>query len=365
MKKFTFFLALIFCNLLIAQDFPANPEPGKCYVRCISPDVYENRTERVMVQPAYTVLKVLPAEYKTVTERVVVKEASKKYRIIPAKYGKETVSYTKKAGGSSLKVVPASFKTGSQQVQIKPAYEQWEYTADYPDCVSPNPEDCKQWCYKSYPAEFRTINVQELAQDATTTSSSLAESRGTYTKTVVTEAARVEEIDIPAEYREITKTVMVNDARTVKETIDAVYKDVTVEVLKEKGGVVSWKAVECDLVEYQALPINWNLGSATLTSKAKSIIDTKLMPLLEKNKGVKLEIASHTDSRGSASSNQDLSERRARAVVEYLANKGINRSLLVANGYGERRLKNRCADGVSCTEREHLANRRTEFRLIN
>ena len=95
------------------------------------------------------------------------------------------------------------------------------------------------------------------------------------------------------------------------------------------------------------------------------LIDTRLMPVLAQNPGVKLEIASHTDSRGTSASNQDLSERRARAVVNYLESKGVNSSLLVANGYGENRLKNRCSDGVSCTEREHAVNRRTEFRLIN
>ena len=89
------------------------------------------------------------------------------------------------------------------------------------------------------------------------------------------------------------------------------------------------------------------------------------MPVLANNPGAKMEIASHTDSRGGSASNQALSERRAQSVVNYLISKGVNTSRLVANGYGERKLKNRCADGVSCTEREHASNRRTEFRLIN
>jgi len=89
------------------------------------------------------------------------------------------------------------------------------------------------------------------------------------------------------------------------------------------------------------------------------------MPVIANNPGTKMEIASHTDSRGSKASNKALSERRAQSVVSYLISKGINSSLLVANGYGETRLKNRCSDGVSCTERQHAANRRTEFRLIN
>jgi outer membrane protein OmpA-like peptidoglycan-associated protein len=172
-------------------------------------------------------------------------------------------------------------------------------------------------------------------------------------------------IAIKGATKTLTVTKLVSDARVDEVTVPGTTKTVTKEVLRTKGGLTTWKPVECALVEYQALPINWNLGSATLTSQAKSLIDTRLMPVLRNNAGAKLEIVSHTDSRGSQSANQDLSERRAQAVVRYLEAKGINNSLLVANGFGENRLKNRCKDGVSCTEREHATNRRTEFRLIN
>ena len=45
--------------------------------------------------------------------------------------------------------------------------------------------------------------------------------------------------------------------------------------------------------------------------------------------------------------------------------KGVNPSQLTGNGFGEAKLTNRCADGVSCTEAQHRANRRTTFRVIN
>jgi outer membrane protein OmpA-like peptidoglycan-associated protein len=365
MKKVLFFAAFIFAAQLSAQDLPANPEPGKCYVRCTTPDVYVNETVTITLKPAYKVLKTYPATFKTVTERVLVKEEGKKLTVVPAKWGKETVTYVKKEGGNTLKVIPASFSPSSETVEIKPAYAQWELGAPAPDCESGNPDDCRYWCYKGYPAEYTTVDTEVLSNDASTSKTPLGSSNATYTKTVLLEPAKVVEEIIPAEYAEITKTVLDKDAYTAEEIVPAVTKTVTKEVLKEKGGLTTWREVECALVEYSALPINWNLGSATLTSAAKKIIDERLMPVLQQNPGVKLEIASHTDSRGTASSNMDLSERRAKAVADYLITKGVNSSLLVANGYGETKLKNRCADGVSCTEREHAANRRTEFRLIN
>ncbi len=367
MKKITLIVILFGLGLftLNAQDLPANPEPGKCYVRCTTPDIYENQTVQVQITPEYKKLKTYPATYKTVTEKVLVKEAAKKLSVIPAKYATETVTFIKKQKASALSVVPAKFGTGAETVEIKPAYAQWELGSPAPDCASGNPDDCRYWCYKGYPAEFTTIPVKTLSSDASLTSSDIAEKSSTYTKKVIAQPARVVEEEIPAEYATITKTVIDKEAYSEEVIVPATFKTVSKEVLTQKGGLTTWKEVECSLVEYSALPINWNVSSSTLTSEAKSIIDTRLMPVLANNPGTKMEIASHTDSRGTKASNKDLSEKRAQAVVTYLLSKGVNGSRLVANGYGENRLKNRCADGVSCTERQHASNRRTEFRLIN
>ncbi len=365
MRKLLFTLAALTAGIAAnAQGLPTSPEPGKCYVRCTTPDIYENVTEQIQVAPGYKTLKVVPATYKTVTEDVLVKEASKKYRIIPATYKTETVSYTRKSGGNVLSVIPASFGSDSQTIEIKPAYALWELGAPAPDCASSNPDDCRYWCYKGYPAEFTTVSLQTLVNDASTTSEPIPSATATYKKQVIATPARVEETEIPAVYKTITKTVLDRDAYTTSNDIAPKYRTISKEILKTKGGLTTWREVDCKLVEYSALPINWNLGSATLTSAAKSLIDNRLLPVLANNAGAKMEIASHTDSRGSSTSNQSLSERRAQSVVNYLISKNVNPSRLVANGYGERRLKNRCKDGVSCTEREHAANRRTEFRLI-
>lgn len=366
MKKVTLlFTALTAVTAVKAQDLPSNPEPGKCYVRCTTPDIYENQTMQVQVAPAYKKLRVVPATYKTVTEQVVVKEASKRLSLIPAKYETQTLSYQKKPASNRLRVVPATFGSSNQTIEVKPAFAQWELGAKAPDCASSNPDDCRYWCYKGYPAQFTTIATQTLTNNASTTSETLPAESGTYTKQILVEEAKVVEEVIPAQYGTITKTVV--DTPETVETVDipAQFRTITKEVLTKKGGLTVWREVECSLVEYSALPINWNLGSATLTTTAKNLIDNRLMTVLNQNPGTKMEIASHTDARGSASSNKSLSERRAQAVVAYLASKGVNGSRLVANGYGETRLKNRCSDGVSCTESQHAVNRRTEFRLIN
>ncbi|ELR72845.1 hypothetical protein C900_00806 [Fulvivirga imtechensis AK7] len=74
-----------------------------------------------------------------------------------------------------------------------------------------------------------------------------------------------------------------------------------------------------------------------------------------------IEIAGHTDSKGDAQHNHDLSQRRAEAIRQHLINKGINAKRLVAVGYGEDRpiAPNENPDGSDNPEGRRL-NRRTE-----
>ncbi|WP_083919404.1 OmpA family protein [Pontibacter roseus] len=90
----------------------------------------------------------------------------------------------------------------------------------------------------------------------------------------------------------------------------------------------------------------------------------KLVRILKDNPGIRIELSSHTDSRQTQQYNQSLSERRAKAAVNYLISKGIDRKRLVAKGYGETQLRNKCGDNVDCSEEEHQVNRRTEFKII-
>jgi outer membrane protein OmpA-like peptidoglycan-associated protein len=56
-----------------------------------------------------------------------------------------------------------------------------------------------------------------------------------------------------------------------------------------------------------------------------------------------------------------LSEKRSQSCVNYILNQGISSSQIIAKGFGETRLKNRCANSIICSEKEHQDNRRTEL----
>lgn len=92
-----------------------------------------------------------------------------------------------------------------------------------------------------------------------------------------------------------------------------------------------------------------------LSNEAKTNLD-KLVLVLDSYADTDIELQGHTDSKGSVSYNQNLSVERAKAVSEYLANRGIASSRVVTKGYGEEvpKYENDTADG-------RTKNRRVEF----
>ena len=78
-----------------------------------------------------------------------------------------------------------------------------------------------------------------------------------------------------------------------------------------------------------------------------------------------IELAAHTDSRGEADYNLDLSQKRANSVRNWLGREGVDKKRIKAIGYGETQIRNHCVDGVECKDEEHRENRRTEFKIIS
>ncbi len=115
------------------------------------------------------------------------------------------------------------------------------------------------------------------------------------------------------------------------------------------------------LVEGQVLSFNniyFESGSAQIKPESFGILDQVAQTLID-NAGVRVRIAGHTDSDGSASYNQGLSERRANSVLEYLIRKGVAGNTLTTIGYGEE------SPVVPNTSAGNKAqNRRIEFTVL-
>ena len=111
------------------------------------------------------------------------------------------------------------------------------------------------------------------------------------------------------------------------------------------------------------IEILYELNSAALTSEATEKLDNFVVFLKEylaMYPNAKLTMGSHTDSRGSNSYNQKLSQRRADSAVNYILSKGVSKDKIKAVGYGENRLKVPNAK----SEEEHQLNRRTTVEVV-
>ncbi|MFN8285679.1 MAG: OmpA family protein [Chitinophagales bacterium] len=107
----------------------------------------------------------------------------------------------------------------------------------------------------------------------------------------------------------------------------------------------------------------FDLNSYKLNEKAKKGLD-KVIEVMKIFPDMQVEMSAHTDSRGNSAYNLSLSAMRANSCVEYIESQGIDKKRLIAIGYGELKIRNKCFDDVPCTEKEHSVNRRTEFRVV-
>jgi outer membrane protein OmpA-like peptidoglycan-associated protein len=87
----------------------------------------------------------------------------------------------------------------------------------------------------------------------------------------------------------------------------------------------------------------------------------KVVAVMKEYQTLKIDVRSHTDSRGTDSYNMKLSQRRNESTRAYIVSRGIDVSRLIGAGYGETRHVNKCKNGVKCSEEEHQLNRRSEF----
>ena len=113
----------------------------------------------------------------------------------------------------------------------------------------------------------------------------------------------------------------------------------------------------------QIFKVYFGFDKWDLRPEAKAELD-RLAKDMQENPSVNLEMKSYADSRGPASYNMKLTEKRGKSVLDYLTAKGISASRVNAQAFGDTQPINRCKKGVKCTEAEFQLNRRTETLVI-
>lgn len=109
-------------------------------------------------------------------------------------------------------------------------------------------------------------------------------------------------------------------------------------------------------------PIYFELGKFSITNEAKIELD-KVIEVMNKYQEMVIELGAHTDCRGSASGNLNLSNKRAISCTNYIKSKIINPERISGKGFGETQPKSNC-DCNTCSEQDHKMDRRTEFKIV-
>lgn len=137
--------------------------------------------------------------------------------------------------------------------------------------------------------------------------------------------------------------------------------DEVVEVEIDEADLIA----EIDLTELIKLnPIYFDFDHSDIRPDAARELD-KVVTVLNKYPTVKVELAAHTDCRGTKAYNQSLSERRVKSTIEYIQSRVTFPDRVKGRGFGETKLFNDCeCEGEInsvCSEVEHQRNRRTAF----
>lgn len=356
-------------SVVFSQEYlesqPENPEPGKCYAKCVTPDEYRDEIIKIESVPRHEKLEVVPAVYKTISDDIVVKPSSKRFITVPAVYRTITDTLWLKESYHKIAVTAPRFGSDDVEVEVMPASESWVAGEKDPDCPSINADDCRIFHYIKDPAVTRNIPVSKILTPASVQKTRVSGKYKLIRRKVEVTPASTKTVTIPEVTEKVSRRVLVSDETTKPISVPAEHVNVTKKILVKKGGMTAWRIVPCTIPKrVGVVPIYYTSGSAALTQESKRLIDKHIWSILKDDSTSVVEIGSHTDSQGSASSNLKLSERRAKAVVDYLGSKGISSKRLIAVGYGEKNLLNDCNDSKKCSDSKHKENRRTEFKVF-
>ncbi|MBP4138551.1 OmpA family protein [Flavobacterium geliluteum] len=123
--------------------------------------------------------------------------------------------------------------------------------------------------------------------------------------------------------------------------------------------------VGTDLAKTLDIPIIYfDLDKSFIRKEAAFDLE-KVLAVMKQYPNMKIDVRSHTDSRQTQKYNMALSNKRAKATIQWFIQNGISASRITGKGYGESQLVNKCADNVPCTEEEHQLNRRSEFVIVS
>ena len=159
--------------------------------------------------------------------------------------------------------------------------------------------------------------------------------------------------------------VIRNEYQTVEKIVNLSYEEGTtnIDLYLDKAKVFPKKGD--DLFKALSLdPIYFDFDKSDIRSDSATEL-AKVVEVLQQYPEMKIDVRSHTDSRGNNTYNLKLSERRAQSTIKWIIDRGIDPSRVIGKGYGSTHLLNDCKKGIPCSVDQHQKNRRSEFIILS
>jgi len=194
-------------NSPIEQGLP-NGDPGDCFARVIIPATYDTIPQTVTTQDALNTLEIIPAQMANETLNIKTRDEGVRYIVRQPRYETITEQVMVRPAYEQLSIRPAQFETVTETITVGEPKKVWRPGRNLSAIQRTDPETGVIYCLIEEPAETRTVS-----------------------RRVVRVPEQVETVTIPAEYKTVTKLVLADPGGVEQEPITAEYTDVAVSRL--------------------------------------------------------------------------------------------------------------------------------------
>lgn len=236
----------IFAGDLDHKEYLVNGGPlvaqaGKCYTHVIYPPKYVHKRYKILTKEASSRFVQEAAKYRYVEKTVLVEEAREEVKVIPAKYKKVKVRVLKKPAATKIVEVPAQY--GVQQVRVKVKDSEVRWRQGHSLGEDHQHEDGVV-CAEEHAAQYKTIERKVLISPARVEKVEMPAEYGYVVRTVVEQPQRHEVVQIPAKYKKVRVKELVSDAQEIEVEVPAEYSYVVKKEV-ERPSYTQWEEVIC------------------------------------------------------------------------------------------------------------------------
>lgn len=251
-----FLFAVIFLSAQQSHRFftiESQDEKGLCYAKCMLQAQYDTISESVLISPSKTVYTITKPTFEEIEETIEITPERVEFKIIPAVYEtieekitlQESYTHYKEAKRSKKEQENCMIDSG-EQLEIAPPVRQWNQYK-HENCKSKDWNDCTYFLLEDMPTQYynkdlKIDNCPVVPPESVTEKAKTV----TITRKILVTPERVEEVQVPAEYKTVKRKVIQTQASTALEEIPTKYETVDKLILRKEGGEVLKLNVLCE-----------------------------------------------------------------------------------------------------------------------